>query len=98
MVVNDTPPAGLLKGYMFLLVLAETIFLQRSHGSIHKSLGQVSAYAGDSKGGQASPFESSRKRGSRGRNPIERVSPSVWFFGDFLSTQKVTRGVGAEPP
>ena len=44
------------------------------------------------------PFESSRKRGSRGRNPIERVSPSVWFFGDFLSTQKVTRGVGPGRP
>ena len=27
LVVNDTPPAGLLKGYMFLLVLVETFFL-----------------------------------------------------------------------
>ena len=52
---------------------------------------------GDSKGGGA-PFESSRKRGSRGRNPIERVSPPVRFFGYFLSAQKVTRGTGAEPP
>ena len=47
--------------------------------------------AGDSKGGQASPFVSSRKRGARGRNPIERVSPPVRLFGYFLSVQKVTR-------
>ena len=44
------------------------------------------------------PFVSSRKRGSRGRNPIERVSPPVRFFGHFLSAQKVTRGSGAELP
>ena len=47
--------------------------------------------------GQA-PFASSRMRGSRGRNPIERVSPSVRFFGYFLSVQKVTRGSGPEVP
>src|SRR5699024_11329493 len=38
--------------------------------------------------------------GSRGRNPIERVSPSVRFFGYFLSAQKVTRiraGEAREP-
>ena len=47
------------------------------------------------------PFVSSRKRGSRGRNPIERVSPSVRVFGYFLHEQKVTRvwaGEAQEPP
>src|SRR5699024_4765891 len=47
--------------------------------------------------GQA-PFVSSRKRGSRGRNPSERVSPSVHAFGYFLHEQKVTRGAGPEAP
>ena len=46
----------------------------------------------------ASPFVSSRKRGSRGRNPIERVSPPVRVFGYFLHEQKVTRGPGVKPP
>ena len=54
--------------------------------------------AGDSKGGRAPPFVSSRKRGSRGRNPIERVSPPVRCFGYFLSAQEVTRGTGPEAP
>ena len=58
---------------------------------------ETGGYAGVSKGGRAPPFVSSRKRGSRGRNPIERVSPPVRFFGHFLSAQKVTRGLGAEP-
>ena len=70
--------------------------------------GILGGYAGDSKGGLAPPFVSSRKRGSRGRNPIERVSPPVRFFGYFLSAQKVTRdwageaqnlrGPGTQPP
>ena len=65
-------------------------------------------YAGVSKGGRAPPFASSRMRGPRGRNPIERVSPPVRFFGYFLSAQKVTRdwageaqnlrGPGTQPP
>ena len=55
-------------------------------------------YAGDSKGGQASPFESSRKRGSRGRNPIERVSPPVRAFAYFSHEGKVGRGVGPKAP
>ena len=59
---------------------------------------ETGGYAGVSKGGRAPPFVSSRKRGSRGRNPIERVSPPVRFFGHFLSAQKVTRGSGAELP
>ena len=54
--------------------------------------------AGDSKGGQASPFVSSRKRGARGRNPIERVSPPVRPFAYFSGEGKVGRGAGAEPP
>ena len=61
---------------------------------------ETGGYAGVSKGGRAPPFVSSRKRGSRGRNPIERVSPSVRFFGYFLSAQKVTRvraGEAREP-
>ena len=55
-------------------------------------------YAGVSKGGLAPPFVSLRKRGSRGRNPIERVSPPVCVFGYFLHKQKVTRGVGPKAP
>ena len=58
LVVNDTPPAGLLKGDMFLGVLAETCFLGRNLGSIRRNSGQVSFYAGESKGG-AAPFVSS---------------------------------------
>ena len=61
--IDDTPPAGLLKRWMFLLVLAETWFLGRSLGSIRRNSGQVSPYAGDSKGGVA-PFVSSRGWGS----------------------------------
>ena len=53
--------------------------------------------AGDSKGGVA-PFESSRKRGSRGRNPIERVSPPVRAFAYFSHERKVGRGPGVKPP
>src|SRR5699024_5875961 len=41
LVVNDTPPAGLLKRWMFLLVLVETFFLQRTIGSIRRIIGQV---------------------------------------------------------
>ena len=85
---------------MFLFVLAETIFLRRTCGSIQRNSGQVSSDAGDSKGGQASPFESSRKRGSRGRNPIERVSPPVRAFAYFSHEGKVTRvraGKAREP-
>ena len=44
------------------------------------------------------PFVSSRKRGARGRNPIERVSPPVRPFAYFSGEGKVGRGPGAEPP
>ena len=55
-------------------------------------------YAVDSKGGLAPPFVSSWKRGSRGRNPIERVSPPVRAFAYFSHEGKVGRGVGLEAP
>ena len=52
LVVNDAPPTGLLKGYMFLLVLDETSFLGCTSGSIRRNSGQVSSHAGVSKGGE----------------------------------------------
>ena len=58
----------------------------------------TTGHAGKSKRGRAPPFVSSRKRGSRGRNPIERVSPSVRVFGYFLHEQKVTQGPGLKAP
>ena len=58
LLVNETSPTGLLKGYMFLLVLVEIWFLRRNLGSTRRNSGQVSSYAGESKGGQASPFVS----------------------------------------
>ena len=91
-------PPALLKGDMFLLALDETWFF-RMHPREHPKDNRTGfIYAGDSKGGQASPFESSRKRGSRGRNPIERVSPPVRAFGYFSHERKVPRGLGPKAP
>ena len=69
-------------------------------GSTHRRAGHREIMRGIPKGGGRPPFASSWKRGSRGRNPIERVFPSVRFFGYFLSAQKVTRiraGEAREP-
>ena len=46
-------------------------------GSTHRRAGHREIMRGLPKGGGRPPFASSWKRGSRGRNPIERVSPSV---------------------
>ena len=98
--INDTSASGPVKGIHVSRGANRSMVLvlqPREHPKNNRtSIGR----AGDSKGGQASPFASSRKRGSRGRNPIERVSPSVRFFGYFLSAQKVTRvraGEAREP-
>ena len=58
---------------------------------------EAEGYAGVSKGGRAPPFVSSRMRGTRGRNPIERVSPSVRVFAYFFHEEKVGRGPGVKP-
>ena len=90
-------PPALLKEYRHLLVRAETIFLKRTFRSIHRNLGRLQDWLGGFQRGNA-PFVSSRKRGSRGRNSIERVSPSAHVFGCFLHEQKATRGVGPKAP
>ena len=90
-------PPALLKGYRHLLMLDEIFCLRRNRGSTHKRAGFLQGWLGGIQRGRA-PFVSSRKRGSRGRNPIERVSPPVRVFGYFLHEQKVTRGTGPEAP
>ena len=52
LVVNETSPAGFLKGYIFLLVLVETFFLRRTLRSIHRQTGYWEVLRGDSKGGE----------------------------------------------
>ena len=98
LVVNDASASGPVKGGHVSRGANRSMVLvsqPREHPKNNRtSIGR----AGDSKGGQASPFVSSRKRGSRGRNPIERVSPPVRVFGYFLHEQKVTQGTGVKPP
>ena len=51
LVVNETSPAGFLKGYIFLLVLVETFFLRRTLRSIHRQTGYWEVLRGNPKGG-----------------------------------------------
>ena len=73
LVVNDTPPAGLLKGDMFLGVLGKTIFLYCTHGSIHRKQNQAEGWGGIPKG--ASPLCVVAGVGSIGEGP-HRKGPS----------------------
>ena len=94
--IDDTPPAGLLKRWMFLLVLAETWFLGRSLGSIRRNSGQVSSYAGDSKGGEP-PL--CRRGGGvhRGGTPSKGSLPYACFWLLFAQA-KSNPGLGRGGP
>ena len=95
--VNDTSPAGLLKGDMFLLVLDETWFLRRTLGSIHRNLGQVSSIRGYPKGGRCPPL--CRRGGGvhRGGTPSKGSRPYACFWLLFARA-KSNSGCGAESP
>ena len=94
--VNETPPAGLLKGDMFLLVLDETWFLKRTLGSIQRNSGQVSPMRGIPKG--ALPPLCRRGGGvHRGGTPSKGSLPYAVFWLLFVRT-KSNSGSGAEGP
>ena len=94
--IDDTPPAGLLKRWMFLLVLVETWFLGRSLGSIRRNSGQVSSYAGESKGGEP-PL--CRRGGGvhRGGTPSKGSLPYACFWLLFAQA-KSNPGLGRGGP
>ena len=94
--VNETSAAALSKGDMFLGVLIETFSYKDTTGVPIENEDNYRAGGGIQRG--RAPFVSSRKRGSRGRNPIERVSPSVRAFAYFFHEEKVGRGVGPKAP
>ena len=94
--VNETPPAGLLKGDMFLLVLDETWFLKRTLGSIQRNSGQVSSMRGIPKG--ALPPLCRRGGGvHRGGTPSKGSRPYACFCLLF-PRGKSRSGSGGETP
>ena len=97
LVVVETSPAGLLKGYMFLGVLVETSFLLRTLGSIRRTRGQVEAMRGYPKGGGRPPL--SRRGGGvhRGGTPSKGSLPYAPFWWLFRRG-KSHSGYGGEAP
>ena len=96
LVVNDTPPVGLLKGDMFLGVLNETWFLGCNRGSIHRNSRQVSSMRGIPKG--ASPLCVVAGVGFIGEGPHRKGPAPMRPFAYFSGEGKVGRGVGLEAP
>ena len=85
--VNETSAAALSKGDMFLGVLIETCSYKDTTGVPIENEDNYRAGGGIQRG--RAPFVSSRKRGSRGRNPIERVSPSCVLLVTFPTREKL---------
>ena len=97
LVVNDTPPAGLLKGDMFLGVLGKTIFLYCTLGSIQRNSGQVPSMRGNPKGDRRPPL--CRRGGGvhRGGTPSKGSRPYAVFWLLFVRT-KSNPGCGGGTP
>ena len=96
LVVNDASATALLKGEMFLLVLVETGFFRCSIGSIRRSSGQVSSYAGESKGGSP-PLCRCGGGVHRGGTPSKGSLPYAAFWLLFVRT-KSNPGFGGGAP